>query len=185
MAWTLVARSPVPWQHCRVSEGSTRHVGVVRWALERPVHGWLPITLELDDYVLRESGSWVINDPLHELVEAGAFLARGEVGARRVFVYLEPAGHVIDLDDVDGTTVRVRVGTWGDFSGVPRADHPLRTEIERTVDAWTMARAIREAVDALFTEVGTELALAGWRDPSAYQAPLATLRRLTRERRRR
>lgn len=160
-------------------------VGVVRWALGRPVHGWLPITLELDDYVLCESGSWVINDPLHELVEAGAFLARGEVGARRVFVYLEPAGYVIDLESVDGTTVHVRVGTRGDFRGVPRPEHPLRVEIECTVDGWTMARAIREAVDGLFIEVGTEQALAGWRDPSPYREPLATLRRLTRERRRR
>jgi hypothetical protein len=162
-----------------------RHIRVVRWAFERPVHGWLPVMLELDDYVLRAAGSWVINDPLYELVEAGAFLARGEVGTRRAFLFLEPAGYVVDLENVDGTTVHVRVGTRGGFRGVPRADHPLRIEIECTVDHWTMARAIREAVDGLFTEVGTEHALAGWRDPTPYREPLATLRRLTRERRRR
>lgn len=190
----MIACAPNRWSPDRIAAWLTmlpscamrelEHAGVVRLTLEPPVHGWLDVTLEVDDFVLREPGSWVINDPLCELVDAGPFLARGEIGARRVFFYGEPGGYVLDLENVDGTLVHLRVGTRDHSPGVPASNHPLRMKIERATDAWTLARAIREAVDDLFERVGSEEALPGWRDPRTYAPALAELRRLTRERHR-
>ncbi len=159
-----------------------KHVGIVSIELQPPRNGWLPFALQLDEYRLEEAGSSILNDPLRELVEAGSFLARGEIGTRRVFIWVEPAGYAIDLDSLDGVLCRVSVGTRAELYPFGRS-RTLRTEVERTVDSWSLARAIREAVDELFAAVGSERELPGWHDPSAYADTLAELRSLTRERR--
>lgn len=69
----------------------------VNLSLRPPKHGWLPVRLELDAFVIDCSASNVLNDPLAELVDAVAFCSTPVVGRYRVCLWLEPQGYAIDI----------------------------------------------------------------------------------------
>ena len=68
-----------------------------RLALGRPQHGWLPFRLEIGDFILEDSASFVLNDPLAEWLDLLECCIRPCRGPARVCLWLEPAGYAVDL----------------------------------------------------------------------------------------
>lgn len=65
--------------------------------LQPPKHGWLPLRLQLNDFVIDDSVSNVLNDPLGDLIGA-VELCLAPAGARhRACLWLEPDGYAVDL----------------------------------------------------------------------------------------
>lgn len=147
--------------------------------LRPPRHGWLDYTIELGVFRLEESASWVLNDPLEELVETGLFLAGRGTETRRVCLWAEPGGYALDVWNVGDALSQVRIGSASDFVP-PMAGRTLRQRHECTVDRTTLARAIRRAVHQLFLSAGPMLAHPHWRDPTRYAVAVTRLREIVR-----
>jgi hypothetical protein len=73
--------------------GVVRHI---RLSLRPPTHGWLPVRLELDDFVFDDSVSNVLNDPIEALIEMLELAARSDPDRVRVCFWLEPALYALD-----------------------------------------------------------------------------------------
>jgi hypothetical protein len=80
-----------------------------RIELGEPRHGWLPITVKLGEYELSERASHVLNDPVEELIDWGAFVRDGVSGFRRVCLWLEPAAYALDVRPANEGSVYVNV----------------------------------------------------------------------------
>lgn len=132
-------------------------------ALGLPEHGWLPLRLQLDDFVLDEQISNVLNGPLSELIEAIAFCQAPLVGSHRVCLWLEPAGYALDF--IAGTTPDrciLRVSFDEDF--VP----PMQGDLmEMVFEGEADASAIRGALESALVRV---LRGCGCSDPQNVEA---------------
>jgi hypothetical protein len=64
--------------------------------LGQPTHGWWPIQIHLCDYRLSVPASNVLNDPISELIDLADFATFPRSGLRRVCLWEEPSGYVLD-----------------------------------------------------------------------------------------
>ena len=62
---------------------------------DRPVHGWVPVKLELEEKIIEFAGSYV-NDPIHQLIEALWKIVRGD--SSEVWWNLEPDGYFFTFE---------------------------------------------------------------------------------------
>ncbi|AKF07646.1 hypothetical protein [Sandaracinus amylolyticus] len=150
-------------------------VDSIRVSLRPPVHGWLDVDIDLDEFRLDAAASWVLNDPLEELVDLGSFLARGGSGSRRVCLWGEPAGYAIDAWNLNDTLAQVLLSYAPHFIP-PMAGRAMRRKYVCTVERVGLARAIRAAVDELFAKAGAAVAPPHWHAPDRYAQTLVTLR---------
>ena len=74
-----------------------RSVSRVSLLLLPPKHGWLRVRLELDDFVVDDAASNVLNDPVAELIEMLPTSAAPALHSPRVCFWLEPDGYAIDV----------------------------------------------------------------------------------------
>lgn len=73
---------------------SIEHIGLT---LGIPEHGWLPVRLQLNAFVIGCSVSNVLNDPLDELIGAVESCLASSGSGQRTCFWLEPDGYAIDL----------------------------------------------------------------------------------------
>ena len=62
---------------------------------DRPVHGWVPVKLELEEKIIEFEGSY-INNPIHQLMEALWKIVRGD--SSEVWWNLEPDGYFFTFE---------------------------------------------------------------------------------------
>lgn len=169
----------------RVSQRE-REDGVIPFArsveivLRPPEHGWLDFVIALDDDRLEIGASWVLNDPLDELIELGTFVARGSSGARRVCLWLEPQGYALDVTNLNETIAGFHLRYDRNFVP-PMLGEPMRTEIRRNVDRAALATAIRRGVEDLFLETRFEFGEEHWHQGARHARALGELRAAHRD----
>ena len=142
--------------------------------LRPPIHGWLEIGIVLDDFRLASCASWVLNDPLEELVDLGLFVTRGSSGTRRVCLWAEPAGYALDAWNLNDDLAQLRLGYAKSFVP-PMAGRALRLEHQCTVDRAALAAAIRDALERLLPDIQCGLDPEHWHDTRRYARALREL----------
>lgn len=142
--------------------------------LRPPIHGWLEIVLALDDFRLASCASWVLNDPLEELVDLGLFVTRGSSGTRRVCLWTEPAGYALDAWNLNDELAQLRLSYAKSFVP-PMAGRALRLEHQCTVERSALAAAIRDALERLFSDMNCRLDPDHWHDTQRYARALREL----------
>src|SRR6476646_5794970 len=80
-------------------------------ALGRPSAGWLPVHLQLGDFVLDCAASNVLNDPVEELLDLLEYAVDPRGPSPRVCFWLEPEGYAIDVEPLSAVDRRIiRIG---------------------------------------------------------------------------
>ncbi len=122
-------------------------------ALGTPEHGWLPLRLQLNDFVLEEQISNVLNGPLSELIEAVAFCQPPLVGSHRVCLWLEPEGYALDfIAGAAPDRCIVRVSFDKDFFP-PMQEGLTEVFFDGEADAGAIRGALESALVELFAAV--------------------------------
>jgi hypothetical protein len=153
---------------------SVSHVGII---VRPPRHGWLPLRVELDDFVVDEAASAVLNDPMEELLDLLAFLVAPDPVGVRLCIWLEPDGYAFDLSgttDPDRCVMRV----FHDRTFVPPMqgrDMTLRFEGE--LETHQLRSTLHGALAGLLEGAGAR-ALDTWRRDYSLQSYLDRFRTL-------
>ncbi len=112
-------------------------------------HGWLPFVLRFADYAIEDAASFVLNNPVDELIDLLQFLGAVASGFSRTCLWLEPAGYALDVahrsaEDC-GVTVR-----YDDSFMPPMAGHAMSTVHRCIVPTGELRRALHQALESLF-----------------------------------
>lgn len=154
---------------------SIEHIGLT---LQLPEHGWLPVRLQLNAFVIGCSASHVLNDPLDEFLGAVESCQTPTGPGHRTCLWLEPDGYAIDLLPGSSPDRRiVRVSYDRDF--VPPMWYsykPMKVVFEGEADARLIAEALLSPVAELVDQMDAET-LEWWRrrDSSDYTERIAAI----------
>jgi hypothetical protein len=132
----------------------------IRLTVRPPEAGWLPIRLELDDFVLEEWASNVLNDPVESLIEMLEMAERPDPDRVRVCFWLEPALYALDAireerlapGETPGTgllLVRVLFNQAASPPGPPAWGRTMTTCFEGMLESRVLHAALVRALIAL------------------------------------
>lgn len=129
---------------------SVTHVCLV---LRPPKHGWLPLRLELDEFVLEKKASETLNSPVKSLLDLFEFTLAPTPQGPRVCVWLEPDGYAIDVSSAaEGDRCELRISY--DRTFIPPVGGPDMTAIfEGELETATLRSALSAALAGLFEEI--------------------------------
>lgn len=126
-----------------------RSVDHARLLLSPPKHGWMPIRLELDEFVIEDAASNVLNDPLAALIEMFRFSVTPMSTGERVCLWLEPDGYAIDvLRTSVGTRSVLNVYYDRDFVP-PMQKHQMARRFECELDTEVLCAALFAGLSGL------------------------------------
>lgn len=151
-----------------------------RLQLGRPEHGWLPVRLEMNDHIIEESASYILNDPVSGWLDFFAYVLDPTGPTARVCLWLEPSGYAIDAVSSDPANKTFVIRVFFDTGFVPpMRDQPMQQEFEGTIHARLLISGLKLGLSRLlFGADGSQL--DHWlRDQSlaSYRQRFETLRR--------
>ncbi len=151
----------------------------IRLTLQPPKHGWLAVKLELDDFVIDDVASGVLNDPIDEFLETLAFCQNPTSAGHRICLWGEPGGYAIDIA-VSSTPDRciIRVSSHGDFIP-PMHGEEMKVEFEAEADTIRVSRAISAALGELLRPTH-QRTLDDWSPGQTYLQRFINLRNVRR-----
>lgn len=150
--------------------------------LKPPRHGWLPFRLALDDIVLEDAASNVLNDPLSSLFDLASHLAGAGRLPSRVCLWLEPSGYALDAEPAGKPGLHIlRLFYHHDFvPPMPGQSMTLRHEV--SIESSRASRSLTRGLADLLRDAEVD-ALNTWRTGETvgtYQERLRRLRALAR-----
>lgn len=151
----------------------------IRLTFQAPEHGWLPVKLELGDFVIDDLASGVLNDPIDEFLEALAFCDAPTNRSHRICLWGEPGGYAIDLlaSSMHERCV-IRVSSYDDFIP-PMRGKEMRVEFEGETATIRVFRATSAAFGELLRPTHKR-ALDAWSPGQTYLTRFKSLRNARR-----
>jgi hypothetical protein len=118
--------------------------------LSPPVHGWLPIHLQVADFILECCASKVLNDPIRELLGILGFTISPNQIGRRACLWTEPAGYVLEvaLSDAQGQFL-LRV-LFDEYIFPPMENKEMTLLFEGKFEARTFSRSLLKSFHQFF-----------------------------------
>ena len=154
--------------------GKIRRFGVT---LEPPVRGWLPVRLQLDDFVIDCKASNVGTDPVADLIRAAACCTAPAGGSQRVLLWLEPEAYAIDLA-VDASSHRCELQVSYTEGVIPEFVPPMamKSLFRGVADSDLVRDTLVSGLADLIGQAGAA-SLDTWRPGQSYAADLVSVRR--------
>lgn len=145
--------------------------------LQPPEHGWLPVRLQLDDFVIDCTASNVCTDPVADLISAAACCGAPTSGRQRVLFWLEPEAYAVDLA-VDASVHRCELQVSYTKCVIPEFVPPMamKSLFRGVADADLVRRTLVSALVDLVDRAGTA-SLDKWKRGQSYSAALVSLQR--------
>ena len=149
----------------------------VSFEFQPPRHGWLPLSIRLDQFALDLHASAVSNDPLKELIDWGQYVLDGTTGFRRVCFWLEPNGYALDVFASRLGLVKLRVASEESFHP-PMATFPMKTEFACLVQRNRLAIGLYHSLSRFLDSAQSGLREHWHADSSHYARRIAVFRKL-------
>jgi hypothetical protein len=119
-----------------------RSVSHVRLLLLPPKHGWLPVRFELDDFIVDDAASNVLNDPVAERMDLLPSSVAPALHGPCVCFWLEPDGYAIDVLRASAP-FRSVLRTYYDSNFVPPMQtREMSARFECEVETQTLSSAL-------------------------------------------
>lgn len=129
---------------------TVKTIEAIRLTFQPPEHGWLPLKLELGDFVLDDIASGVLNDPIDEFFEALAFCDHPTSAGYRVRLWMEPGGYAIDMQPAsDSERCVIRIWSYADFIPPLHGQEGMTVEFDGEVETARVSRVISSAFGEL------------------------------------
>jgi len=136
-------------------------VSHIKLNVDIPKHGWLPVRLELDDYAIECNASYILNDPVSELLDLLENVLASNFDGSRVCLWLEPPGYAIDVFatlDPDRCSLRI---LYGESVNPPMESGRMELCFECNCELTLLKRTLLEALTGLLQEANDN-AMAEW-----------------------
>ena len=135
--------------------------------MNAPIHGWLPILVDLGDFKLQAEASNVPCDPIEGLLKVLRLCWSGGQGVERVVLFEEPFGWGLDFS-CTGKSPKCSIQVWSawNWSMVNNVRSPkLRHETE--IDRLSVGKAIATSINEMLRTFPRET-LTDWNPEQTY-----------------
>jgi len=141
---------------------TVRRIEQLELTLKPPRHGWLPFRLSLDDIVIEDAASNVLNDPLSSLFDLAEHVAGASKSPARACLWLEPSGYALDSEPASQPGVHVlRLFYHHDFLP-PMSGRSMTLRHEVSIESSRASRALIRGLADLLRDAEVD-ALNSWR----------------------